>query len=322
MVVWRNISSSNRLDGAVFTVSGTTVSYSSSNNTTIESDSVLDGNNSIGLSYDTNADRFVVIYANTDTGSGSNIYARVINNANKSLTIGSRTTVVGSPGGNGDNTSIAYENINKKHLITYQKRNPDASDDYRGNGRVATVTASNNSIAFGTEAPITVVGASYNDGRIAADNTNGKILLAYRIYNSGTENGLVQVATISGTDVSFATSVVFQSGDTRANSIASFGDGRAVVFGHPTAWVSRTTTYGVPSANLTSENFIGFSDGGYASGADASVFLSGSITKSQSSLTAGQQYFVQGDGTLATTADSISVIAGTAISATELIVKG
>jgi hypothetical protein len=40
------------------------------------------------------------------------------------------------------------------------------------------------------------------------------------------------------------------------------------------------------------------------------------------SFTAGQQYFVQTDGTLGLTAADPSVIAGTAISATEIIVKG
>ena len=47
----------------------------------------------------------------------------------------------------------------------------------------------------------------------------------------------------------------------------------------------------------------------------------GTVNADQSSLTAGQQYFVQEDGTLGLTADSTSVVAGTAISATELIVK-
>ena len=39
-------------------------------------------------------------------------------------------------------------------------------------------------------------------------------------------------------------------------------------------------------------------------------------------LTAGQTYFVQTDGSLSETADSPSVTAGTALSATKLLVKG
>jgi len=39
-------------------------------------------------------------------------------------------------------------------------------------------------------------------------------------------------------------------------------------------------------------------------------------------LTIGQQYFVQTDGTLGTSADDPSVIAGTAIGTSDIIVKG
>ena len=61
--------------------------------------------------------------------------------------------------------------------------------------------------------------------------------------------------------------------------------------------------------------------GEVASGQAASMDIIGSLSDNQIGLTAGQQYFVQNDGTLSETADSPSVLAGTAISATELLVK-
>ena len=76
------------------------------------------------------------------------------------------------------------------------------------------------------------------------------------------------------------------------------------------------------SGNITSENFIGFSDGAFATTQSASINTANTIDRNQSSLTAGQTYFVQANGTLGTSAGSPSVTAGTAISATELIVKG
>ena len=75
------------------------------------------------------------------------------------------------------------------------------------------------------------------------------------------------------------------------------------------------------STNLTAENYIGISDAAYAGGATATIQIVGCIDDAQTSLTAGQQYFVQGNGTLSTTAGDPSVLAGTAISATELVVK-
>ena len=76
------------------------------------------------------------------------------------------------------------------------------------------------------------------------------------------------------------------------------------------------------STNLTSENFIGFSDAAYADTQTATIEVGSAVNNGQSSLTIGQQYFVQEDGTIGTTAADPSVIAGTAISATEIIVKG
>ena len=74
--------------------------------------------------------------------------------------------------------------------------------------------------------------------------------------------------------------------------------------------------------NLTTENYIGISDGAYSDSATATVQIVGSVDDAQSGLTAGQSYYVQNDGSLGTTADDPSVFAGTAVSATKLIVKG
>ena len=72
--------------------------------------------------------------------------------------------------------------------------------------------------------------------------------------------------------------------------------------------------------NLTSENFIGISNGAYSDGQTATIQIAGSVDDAQSSLTPGQQYYVQGDGTLSETADSPSVLAGTAVAATKLMI--
>ena len=75
------------------------------------------------------------------------------------------------------------------------------------------------------------------------------------------------------------------------------------------------------STNLTSENFIGISNGVYSDGQTATIQIAGSVDDAQSSLTPGQQYYVQVDGTLSETADSPSVLAGTAVASTKLLIK-
>ena len=57
-----------------------------------------------------------------------------------------------------------------------------------------------------------------------------------------------------------------------------------------------------------------------ANNENATIQTQGAVSPDQSSLTAGQLYYVQTDGTLSTTAGSPSVIAGIATSATTLLV--
>ena len=72
--------------------------------------------------------------------------------------------------------------------------------------------------------------------------------------------------------------------------------------------------------DLTTENFIGFASAGYSNGATATIKVVGNTTTS-SSLTPGQKYFVQNDGTLGLTAADPSVVAGTALTSTSLLIN-
>ena len=78
------------------------------------------------------------------------------------------------------------------------------------------------------------------------------------------------------------------------------------------------------SSNLTSSNFIGFSDSPVADGQPATITSEGAITKTQSGLTAGSNYYIDYTGALSTTPDASvvgsKVPVGTAISATSLLV--
>jgi len=77
------------------------------------------------------------------------------------------------------------------------------------------------------------------------------------------------------------------------------------------------------TSNLTAGNYLGISDGAYGSGVTATIQLSSpSIDDSQTGLTPGSTYYIQTDGTLSTVAGSPSVLAGIAISATQLLIKG
>ena len=129
--------------------------------------------------------------------------------------------------------------------------------------------------------------------------------------------GNVYANTFIG-DGSQLTNLPPSSGTVTAVASGALSDGSTVVI-NSDGTVSAVDPVAAP---LTSTNYIGISAGAYANGATATVQVAGSVDDAQSGLTPGQQYFVLANGSIDTTAGSPSVIAGTAVAATKLLVKG
>jgi hypothetical protein len=71
--------------------------------------------------------------------------------------------------------------------------------------------------------------------------------------------------------------------------------------------------------NLTAANFLGTATAAYTDAQTATITLQGGLSTNQTGLTIGATYYVQADGTLATTADTIRVVAGKALSGTSML---
>ena len=86
---------------------------------------------------------------------------------------------------------------------------------------------------------------------------------------------------------------------------------------------SRVFAPGSTTNHLTAENYIGIAAEAIVDGATGKVTIFGGTNSGQTGLTTETQtYYVQNDGSLSTTADTPSVVAGTSISSTKIIVKG
>ena len=196
------------------------------------------------------------------------------------------------------------------------------SDSSKGKAVVGTVNGT--SMDFGTIA-VWGTDTANNNSSLTFNSSTNIITLFNQSAVGSTYTIKVGDISVSGTNLTFGTrsvfsslvsselSVVFDNNTNRTVTIIKNSDnnrGTAIVF--------KDTNV----ANLTAENYIGISDGVYASGADATIQVKGSVDDAQSSLTPGQSYFVQTDGTLGTTAGNPSVFAGTAVASTKLIVKG
>ena len=254
----------------VGTVSGTDISFGSE--ATFENATVYD----VATTFDSNSNRVVIAYK--DSGNSSHGTAIVGTVSGTDISFG--TAVVFSAASTFDN-SCTFDSSNNKVVITYST----------GSTAKAIVgTVSNTAISFGTA--VTFNNANTNHSRGAFHSGLNKIVIAYE-DDGNSDYGTYIVGTVSGTDISFGSEVVFETAAIQTPHLAYDSTAQRMVIVYED---DANSDYGT------------------------SIVLN--LAGTPEDLTIGQQYFVQTDGTLGTSADSPSVIAGTAIGASELIVKG
>jgi len=217
---------------------------------------------------------------------------------------------------------VGYDSGNDKLLLVYKDAAASGSP-----GTAVVATASGDGYTFGSE-------VVFESGHTRTPNPvynpdTGKFTVFY-MDDADSDKGKFVVGTISGTSVTFGDPVIFNDADTSGSARlylqAAYDttlDRNLVVYtGENNNYYGTAKVVRNESSNLTSENFIGIAEYAAADTETATVLIKGGVSTTQSSLTPGQTYFVQTDGTLGLTADSPSVTAGTAVTSTKLIVKG
>ena len=305
VIFYRDSGNSNYGTAIVGTVSGTSISFGTA--------VVFNSGNSeyIHSSFDSSAGKVVAVYK--DAGNSNHGTAIVGTVSGTSISFGSEAVFAATSTIYPD---ITYDTSANKHVIVWQS---PSSTTY-GNAIVGTVSGT--SISFGSAVVFESAAATHL--RAIYDPSVNKTLVLFR--DEGNSNkGTAIVGTVSGTSISFgspficfnfnATSLsgVYDSSTEQIVASASHGTSSENV---------HSSVISVGGTNLTSENYIGISRSGAADTAGAIIDTQGAIADNLSGLTSGQSYYVQTDGTLGTTAADPSVFAGTAVSATKLIVKG
>jgi hypothetical protein len=344
-------------DGTVEVIVQTTATQSVGTTTQFHSTSV----NYNGAAFDINSGKVVIAYRNNSNSNGTAIVGTV---SGTSISFG--TAVVFSSSA-GSYISVAADPVNGKVVIAYQGSG--------GHGKSRVGTVSGTSISFGTEVAFRGA-ASVLDIAIVYEKSSGKFVIAYR-DNPNSLQGTAIVGTISGTSISFGTSVVFETGDTYWIVMASSDDYKVVIaysdnnntnngtaivgtvsgtsisfatavlfdssvgkFFAPTYdSLNRKTVVAVKAgvnengyatvielasvtSNLTSTNFVGITTEAISNTATGSITLQGGVSTNQSSLTSGSTYYVQADGTVSTVSTAPAVNIGKALNATTLKLKG
>ena len=306
VVAYQDGGNSDRGYTSVLTVSGTSITYGSYRQ--FESGRV----DAIATAYDSTNEKVVIAYmdgGNSDYGTA--VVATISGTEN---TFGS--PVVFESAYSGD-ISATFDSSNNKVVITYK----DGGNSYAGTAIVGTVSGT--SISFGS--PV-VFASSLNGAAVVYDSSEQKVVIVYGDASQPSDYGTALVGTVSGTSISFGSPSVFNTATTYASATYDSTNNKIVIpyndQGNSGYGTGITFSVRTISRNLTSENFIGISDGAYTNGQTATIQLTGAVDDAQSSLTPGQAYYVQNDGTLSTSADNPSVFAGTALASTKLIVRG
>ena len=311
VIAYQDTSDSSYGKAVVGTVSGTSISFGTVTNFNSASTDFID------IAYDTNAQKHLIVYR--DNGDGNDGNGNVATVSGTSISFGSEVEWHDT---DPEYMALSYDPDQQKVVIAFNDGNaPNIASAY-----VATISGT--SFSVGPKATfdgqIVNISATYH---AAAKKT----VIIYR--DDGNSNrGTVVNGTVSGTSISFTTPFVFETGPimggipqnnmvsydpTAEKSVIVFSDGgdsnKGKAFVYSTAF---------SSTDLTSENYIGIAEYAASDTETATVLIKGGVSTTQSSLTPGQTYFVQGDGALGLTAGDPSVTAGTAVTSTKLIVKG
>ena len=294
VISYRDAGNSSYGTAIVGTVSGTSISFGSA--VVFESAASFMTQNSIV--YDSNAQKVVIAYH--DTGNSDHGTAIVGTVSGTSISFGSAV--------------VYYANTTAYPAITYDSNSQKVVIGYRadGNSNYGTAivgTVSGTSISFGSSAVFESAEANYT--AMGYDPNAQKIIISYRDETNSAYGTLV-VGTVSGTSISFGTPVVYEEASTSYSAVTYDSNNKKIIISNG-GTNSKARVFQAAYENITRAEV--------ANSGNASIDIIGSVSDNQVNLTAGQQYFVQTDGTISTTADSPSVLAGTAISATELLVK-
>ena len=294
VIAFQDKADTNKGKAIVGTVSGTSISFGSEA-TFLNADYATH----VSATFDSNSNKVVIVYK--DGSNSTHGYAVVGTVSSTSISFG--TPVVFESAAT-NNPNVAFDTVNNKIVIAY-------ADGTVGTAIVGTVSGT--AISFGS--PVIFNSTETTSPRVRFDATASKIVIA---YGEGSSNvGTFKTGTVSGTSISFGSATVFESGATNGqNGLVYDSNAGKMVLSY---YSGSNSGYG--TSKVLQTGYTNITRGEVADGDNATVDIVGTVSSNQLSLTAGQQYFVQTDGTIGTTADSPSVLAGTAISATELLVK-
>jgi hypothetical protein len=306
VVAYKDQADSGYGKAIVGTVSGTSISFGS--------EVAFNGSSQAlypAVAFDSNSNKIVIAFR--DQGDGNYGKAVVGTVSGTSISFGSAVTF--------ESAETAYilatfDSNSNKVVISYN----DWDNSQYGTAIVGTVSGT--SISFGTP----VIHSSYlgQTRALTFDPSTNKVIFVVTDESISVGSGKAIVGTVSGTSISYGAPFTFENADTEFSSATYDPIHEKVIISYVSSSYGKLVFFRteLKSTNLTTENYIGIAAEAISNGATGKINIVGGINEGQSGLTVGQKYYVRNDGTLSLIPIDQDVVAGTAISATKIIVKG
>lgn len=310
---WQDGQGAADMRGAVLSVSGSTITVGTTS-------TIYATGNPYGIvgTFNSAANTPVIGFA-WSSGGTYQWSAVAITMSGTTFTAGSIAT--GYSGGSSGNGGAAAYNATTGQLAF-------AFYSYSGgyNNLMIGATQSGTTITFGTASTLSGVSAGMAPGAVAittlADSGTFYIMngLTYLQYSTLTIN----VSTLACTQ-SAITQILTSNGFTAYFRNTWDSTNKKFINGF---WATSGQQYpgavafNPPYTNVSNDNFIGLSTASYTNGQTATITVVGGVNTSVTGLSPGRKYYVQNNGSLSTTPDSPSVVAGIATASNKLLVKG
>jgi len=301
--------SGNNCVGVVGTITGTDIAFGTPSEKQASSDYV-------GCCYDTSNDKVVMVWEDTGNNDYGTACVGTVSGTGANATISWGDAAVFYSGGvsGGNSIGITFDSGNNKVVIVYR----DQEDNNYGYAVVGTVSGTD--ITFGTPAKYSGTSSSIWQ-QVAYSSAQERVVICYK---NSSANGVAIEGTVSGTDITFGTALTYQSGTSDQNAIASNLAGlMAVNWTNGTGETCVITVGGTKDGtNMTAANFLGVSNEAISASSSGEIVVKGGKIDTLSGLTPASTYYVQGDGTIATTSGTeLELELGMAVSATTVAIK-
>ena len=264
------------------------------------------------VTYDSGVDK--VLFTYQDSGNSNYGTCRVGTVSGTTISLG---TAVAFENATTSNISAAYMPTINKTIIAYK----DGSAD-RGLARAATISGTTPS--YGNIGQYSLGSNTVVETTVAFDSDTHR---AFITYEDDDDNDAIKTVpvVITGDNLTFGPTINIYGGEGDIAESTYDSNARRIVTmyrDNDDSDYLKAMVLRPEQTNLTSTNFLGFSDAAYSDGQTAKIQIAGSVDDAQSGLTTAKKHYVQNDGTLSTTADNPSVEAGVGISTTQIIVLG